>query len=97
MSKSRKIFISYRRRDSQQVTRKIYDLLAKQFGYGMVFRDLDSIPAGETFKEYIERELSQCQILIPVIGPRWLEITDKDYRRRLDNPKDWVRREIGRW
>ena len=94
MSKSSKIFISYRRNDSQQVTRKIYDLLAKQFGHGMVFRDLDSIPAGETFKEYSQRELSQCQILISVIGPKWLEMADTDYRRRLDNPKDGVRLEI---
>ena len=94
MSKSRKIFISYRRSDSQQVTRKIYDQLAQQFGHEMVFRDLASIPAGETFTEYLERELSQCQVLIAVIGPKWLESTDKDYRRRLDNPNDWVRLEV---
>ena len=94
MSTPRSIFISYRRSDCRHITRKIYDLLAKQFGRQTVFRDLDSIPAGETFKTYIERELSQCQILIAVIGPKWLEITDKDHNRRLNNSNDWVRLEI---
>ena len=59
-----------------------------------MFRDLDSIPAGATFKEYIENELSQCQILIAVIGPTWLQVTNQGGQRRIDNPQDWVRLEI---
>ncbi|MDJ0701787.1 MAG: toll/interleukin-1 receptor domain-containing protein [Leptolyngbyaceae cyanobacterium MO_188.B28] len=93
-SSERSIFISYRRSDSRHVTRKIYDLLAAYFGHERVFRDLDSIPPGETFKEYIEHELHQCQILIAVIGSTWLESTDRNGHRRLDNPNDWVRLEI---
>ena len=92
--RERSIFISYRRSDSQNITRKIYDQLAKHFGREKVFRDLDSIPAGATFKEYIENELSQCQILIAVIGPTWLQVTNQGGQRRIDNPQDWVRLEI---
>jgi len=35
----------------------------------------------------IERELSDCEVLVAVIGKRWLT-------ERLDNPEDYVRREI---
>lgn len=94
MSSSRSIFISYRRVDSRSVTRKIYDRLAQHFGHGTVFRDLDSIPAGVTFKKYIEGELRQCRILVAVIGVAWLEVTDRNGQRRLDDPQDWVRLEI---
>ncbi len=90
----RLIFISYRRIDSRDFTRKIYDLLAEHFGHETVFRDLDSITAGVPFKEYIEDGLSQCEVLIAVIGPMWLQIADSAGRPRLDNPKDWVRLEI---
>jgi formylglycine-generating enzyme required for sulfatase activity len=94
MSSQRSIFISYRRSDSKDFTRSLYDHLAKYFGHRTVFRDLDSIPAGCTFKEYIESELANCHILIAVIGPTWLDIRDRDGCRRIDDPKDWVRLEI---
>lgn len=94
MSSPGSIFISYRREDSRGFTRNLYECLAKKLGHETVFRDLDSIPAGETFKQYIERELAQCKILIAVIGPTWLNIADRDGKRRLDDPKDRVRLEI---
>jgi hypothetical protein len=35
-----------------------------------------------------------CSVLVVVIGPSWLTLTDKAGLRRIDDPKDWVRREI---
>jgi hypothetical protein len=42
-----KIFISYRRTDSQDVTGRIYDRLVAHFSQERVFKDVESIPAEE--------------------------------------------------
>ena len=94
MSNRKSIFISYRRADSREFTRDLYDRLARHFQNEAVFRDLDTIPPGANFKQYIERELAQCKIFIAVIGPRWRGIIGSDGKRRLNKPDDWVRREI---
>ncbi|MGH3792738.1 MAG: hypothetical protein ACRDQ9_18475 [Pseudonocardiaceae bacterium] len=33
-------------------------------------------------------------VLLAVVGPRWLTATDPTGRRRIDDPDDWVRREL---
>ena len=44
-----RIFISYRRADSQYATDRIYEKLAAQFGADSVFMDIDDIPLGVNF------------------------------------------------
>jgi hypothetical protein len=42
-----------------------------------------------------ERKLENVDVLLAVIGPRWLDATDKKTgKRRLDDPNDLVRTEI---
>lgn len=48
------IFMSYRRSDSADVTGRIYDRLLQAFGKVAVFKDVDSIPLGVDFKEYLD-------------------------------------------
>src|SRR5262249_45115017 len=56
--------------------------------------DSRSIPAGSDYaKELLER-LHRCGVLLVVIGPRWLTITNEAGHRRIDDPRDWTRREI---
>ncbi|MBE9113970.1 TIR domain-containing protein [Nodosilinea sp. LEGE 07298] len=88
------IFISYRRSDSQDVTERIYDRLVTHFGEEAVFRDAEGISPGEDFREFINRALDECKVLLVVIGLNWLNTTDTQGNRRLDNPNDWVRMEI---
>jgi hypothetical protein len=39
-------------------------------------------------------EVASCEVLIAVIGPRWLEIRNEHNERRIDQPNDFVRIEI---
>src|SRR5206468_8639293 len=67
---------------------------ARKFGTRRVFKDVDSILPGDDFVEQIDTAVGSCVVLLALIGDRWLTITDKEGRRRLDNPRDFVRLEI---
>jgi len=88
------IFVSYRRRESRDFAGRLYDRLADRFGEGQVFMDVDTIEPGVDFAEEISRAVAACQVLLAIIGPGWLTVTDKRGRRRLDDPDDIVRLEI---
>lgn len=88
------IFISYRRSDSVDVTGRIYDRLTAHYGKASIFKDVDSIPYGSDFREYIRKYIDKCRVLIAIIGPTWLETKDDTGERRIHNPQDWVRVEI---
>src|SRR5262249_42547992 len=44
--------------------------------------------------QVIAQAVSNCAVLLAVIGPTWLTATDEDGQRRLDDPDDIVRLEI---
>jgi hypothetical protein len=88
------IFMSYRRSDSADVSGRIYDRLAQHFGADAIFKDVDDIPFGVNFKTYLNDMVEQCDIQLVIIGPDWLEVTDAQGHRRLDNPGDFVRIEV---
>jgi hypothetical protein len=93
-SKPCRIFISYRRNDSADVVGRIYDKLMNQFGKENVFKDVDSIPLGIDFREYLDKSVSNCNIFLAIIGTRWLEVKSSDGKRRIDDSGDFVRIEI---
>jgi hypothetical protein len=94
MPNSAPIFISYRRKDSQVFTDRIYERLAAHFGAAAVFRDIQSIQYGEKFPDRLQTAVETCQVMIAVIGDIWATIADEEGHPRLSNPEDWVRREI---
>jgi hypothetical protein len=94
MTTENKIFLSYRRDDSADVTGRINDRLANHFGKPAILRDVDSIPLGVDFRAYIEQLVAECDILLAIIGRDWLSMTDAEGNRRLDNPDDFIRIEI---
>jgi len=87
------IFISYRRDDAAYQAGWLYVELARHFGEGRLFKDVDTIRPGDDFAARITSTLNSCSVLLAVIGPRWLTVTGSG-RRRLDDPADWVRLEI---
>lgn len=88
------IFLSYRRQDSSSATGRLADRLEAVFGPQRVFRDHDSIVAGDDFAAAIRRAIDASTVLIVVIGRSWLGAALADGRRRLEDPQDWVRLEI---
>lgn len=89
------IFISYRREDAQWIARSLHQYLSQIFGVDRVFMDRIEIHFGDDWREVIQQGLASSTILIPVIGPRWLEFKDeKSCHRRIDKEDDWVRAEI---
>ena len=55
--------------------------------------DIDTIPVGLDFREHLQQALDQCEILLAVVGPRWLG-TDEHGRHAISDETDWVRLEI---
>lgn len=88
------IFISYRRSDSADITGRIYDRLVEEFGRAPIFKDVDSIPLGTNFKDYLDRNVSECNVLLAVIGNHWLAPSEQTGKHRLEDPQDFVRLEI---
>ncbi len=57
--------------------------------------DVDGIALGRDFRTVIEETLGQCGVMLAVIGKTWLQNTDAKGNRRIDQPGDFVRLEIG--
>lgn len=89
------IFISYRREESAGHAGRIYDRLRERFGRDRVFMDVSAIEPGVDFVEAIDRAVGSCAVLLVIIGRRWLDCTDSGGRRRLDDPRDFIRLEVG--
>jgi hypothetical protein len=92
--RSLRVFLSYRREDASGHAGRLYDLLAARYGAERVFMDIDAIPLGSEFAETINRAVASCDVVIALMGRGWLEAKDSDGHRRLDDPDDFVRREI---
>jgi TPR repeat protein len=91
---SGKIFISYRRDDASYPAGRVYDRISAVFPQSQIFMDVDNLDPGVDFVEAIQASVSSCDVLIAVIGKRWLVSSDEEGRRRLDNLDDFVRLEI---
>ena len=89
-----RVFISYRRQDTAWPARQLYDLLVAELGADRVFKDVDNIEPGDDFVERIQWAVGSCEVLLALIGPQWLTITDSRGTRRLDDPQDFVRIEV---
>jgi len=88
-----RIFISYRRDDTAGHAGRLFDRLCARLGKRSVFMDVDGIEAGLDFVEAIEAAVGSCDVLLAVIGRGWLDMKDSQGRRRLDDPRDFIRLE----
>jgi hypothetical protein len=89
-----KVFISYRHADSLPVARRVYNWLTRELGEGRVFKDDESIVPGADFRRNLQEALDQCDVLLVMIGRRWMESFDESEQRLRGVEADYVRFEI---
>ena len=84
-----RIFISYRRMDSQAIATLIYHSLVKEYGEKNVFLDTKAIRSG-LWWEQVKNALTHADVVVVVIGPKW----ETEIQRRSDSGDDYVREEV---
>jgi hypothetical protein len=89
-----KIFVSYRRDDTEYISGYIYEHLARVFGKENIFFDVDTIAGGVDYRRAIFDAIGNTAIMLVVIGPKWLAAEATPGVRRLAQPNDPVRLEI---
>jgi hypothetical protein len=85
------IIFSYRRDDSAGTFGRIYKRLVTHF------KDVDDIPYGVHFPDYLREQLRACRIELVIIGKLWLTLTIPRGTRRLDHPDDFARIVLSCW
>jgi outer membrane protein assembly factor BamB len=82
---SGKIFISYRREDSETMAGRIFDWLSDRMPRETVFIDIDTVDYGANFVQRIAETIPQCRAMLVVIGPHWLtDAGDLSHHVRLE-------------
>jgi len=87
------LFISYRRADSSPHSLALRLELERNLRAANVFLDTKTIRSGVNWPEYIQNALDAANVVLVLIGPLWLGL-DESGTRRIDDPEDWVRREV---
>ncbi|MGH6769440.1 MAG: toll/interleukin-1 receptor domain-containing protein [Xanthobacteraceae bacterium] len=86
-----RITVSYRRDDSEAITGRIFDRLIVRYGRDSVFRDIENIPPGVDFRQHIDAALKATDVLLIVIGRRWM---GSARQARIQDEADPVRIEV---
>ncbi|WP_431873231.1 toll/interleukin-1 receptor domain-containing protein [Amycolatopsis sacchari] len=88
------IFLSYRTTDQAFAAAFFDSELTREFGADAVFFASRSIPLGADWEQAMFDAVSRSEAVLVIIGPGWLTAADSTGRRRLDDPRDFVRREV---
>jgi formylglycine-generating enzyme required for sulfatase activity len=91
---SGKIFLSYRRDDAVAAAEKLRGGLTQAFGRKSLVKDMNDIPVGVDFVNYLEGQIAICNVFLAIIGPNWLEAQDGSGNRCIDDPHDFAVIEI---
>ena len=59
-----------------------------------IFMDIDAIEDGEDFVQAIETAVSDCDVMLVVVGKHWANISADDGDKRLFQVRDFVRLEV---
>jgi hypothetical protein len=93
-SASLKVFINYRTGDGVGPAARLDEELTRRLGAAAVFLAGRSITPGQQFVGELLRQVRDCDVLLAVIGRNWEHGLTQGGISLLDNPDDWVAREI---
>ena len=85
-----KVFISYRRADTQHVAGRLGDRIGSRF---TLFMDIDDIPLGVDFTKALNEAVSSSDVIVVLIGQRFFG-TVPPAEPRPGQPSDWVVAEV---
>lgn len=88
-----KVFLSYRRADSQVSAGRMAQFLDAIPAVNAVFLDVDGIAPGENFETKIQDMLTQVSHVFLLIGTQWAGPLGASGRTRIFDDDDMVRRE----
>jgi hypothetical protein len=71
------VFISYRRKDSEQFSARLHEGLDKKLGQEEVFLDVENIDVAADWKLRLQTAINAASLVIVVIGPLWMEEIQK--------------------
>jgi len=72
-----KIFINYRRDDTEQFADSLYKELSRTFGKESVFIDIHDIPPGSNFPNDLRVGIETATVVLVLIGSKWEQIIDE--------------------
>lgn len=87
----KKIFISYRRADSEGMAKNIQAKLKAEYPSSKVFLDKSSLVGGEAFTKQIRDEIDNADVFVILISPYW---NSKQGKVRIQKTADILRREL---
>ena len=88
------IFLNYREQDTLYHLGPLDYRLKIGFGADRVFFAKRGIDVGDEWRDVIEDAIGKSTVMLVLIGPRWVGVTDEKGEPKLDDPNDIVRWEI---
>lgn len=89
-----RVFVSFRNGDEPFGAVLIHLVLAGRLGEENVFRSSYSVRPGDDYVLGITTAIHRCDVLLAVIGARWMSVTGRAGHPRIHDPDDWVYREL---
>jgi hypothetical protein len=90
------VFINYRRSLAFKDARLLQRALQRSLGAKRVFLDTVGVEGGDHWLYTIERQVAASAAMVVIIGRGWVDALNEKGERRIDDPNDFVRFEIGR-
>jgi len=89
------IFISYRIADSLSYANSLSLSFEKAFGEGSIFHDKSSLKPGMKWPEELAEKVKVAKVVLVLVAnaEKWLALNSNGLRR-MDDPEDWVRKEV---